>query len=105
MSGKAPIPRGNPVTCDSNGISTSSEAIIASPGLLVDFIVFTDGVNQVTATLYDNPSAASGKVLAKAIIAGADQMGGEVNIWCDAVNGIYLEISGTGGEALVRYAK
>jgi len=90
--------------CKSNGIKNTSGIIKASLGILVDLLVYTDGNNNATVIIYDNPSAASGNELAKVVVKGDELMGGEVNILCNAELGMYMSISGTGATALVRYA-
>ena len=88
---------------ESSGLLTSDTAVMAKAGILKALIVLTDGTNDATAILYDNASAASGTVLAKAIVTGSDNMGGELNIYAIARNGIFLDISGTGAEVIVRF--
>jgi len=87
----------------SSGIVTSDSAIITESGVLVAIIVFTDGVNDATVVVYDNDSAASGTVLGKVIVKGADNMGGELKINARVTNGIFVDVSGTGAEVLIRY--
>ena len=88
---------------ESSGILTSDGVVLDNPGILVAIVVLTDGSNNATVTIYDNASAASGKVLGKVIVLGADQMGGELKINALARNGLFLDISGTNAEALIRY--
>jgi len=84
-------------------IKSASAVITAGPAKAVSLIGYTNGSDDVTLILYDNASAASGVVLHKAIILGADLMGGIVEVPVDAVNGIYLSLTGTGGTALVHF--
>jgi len=93
-----------PYSTTSSGILNTSQSVKDVFGVLVDVLVYTDGNNNATVTVYDNPSAASGTVLAKIIVKGTDLMGGEVSILVDAQTGIYVDISGTGATALIRYA-
>lgn len=86
-----------------SGIKSSSGIITDGPAKAVSLIAYTDGTNEVTAILYDNASAASGTVLHKIIVLAADKMGGIVDMEVGADNGIYLELSGTNGTALVHY--
>lgn len=92
-----------PYLSECTGLLDADGVIIDTSGVLVDVIVYTDGVNAATVIIYDNASAASGKVLAKVIVAGAENFGGEVSIFTGVENGLYLDISGTGAKALVRY--
>ena len=90
----------------SSGLQTADATIRTGKGLLVGLIVNTDGggVNDATAVLYDN-TAASGTVLCKLV---ADAVGaGTANITfphpIQCENGIHLDITGTGAEAIVYY--
>jgi hypothetical protein len=74
------------------------------PGKLTSLQVIADGTNAATVILYDNASAASGNVLAKIIVdAGATYESMTWDAPIDALNGIYLDISGTGAECVVGY--
>jgi hypothetical protein len=87
----------------SSGILSSDASVIAESGILVAIIAYTDGISDVTVTVYDNASAASGNVLGKIKVRGEDGMGGELRINALVTNGIYITISGNNGEALIRY--
>jgi len=93
-----------PYTSTSSGILNADTAIKASTGILIDVLVYTDGTNNATVTIYDDPNSADGTVLAKVVVKGSDLMGGEVGILANAGAGIYMDISGTGATALIRYA-
>ena len=85
----------NPAT--SSGLKSADAVIMAMPGTFKGLIVITDGTNAATVTLYDNASAASGTVLAKMVVAGADSSKELVVGECGVVanNGIYADVSGT----------
>lgn len=91
----------------SSGLLSADVAVSDTSGRLHALTVLTDGTNAATVVLYDNASAASGTVLAKVIVAGADRMavfsphdaGVVVN------QGIFLDITGTGAEAIVHFTK
>jgi hypothetical protein len=90
---------------DSSGLLAASAVVMARPGRLSGLIVLTDGTNAATVTVYDNATAASGKVLAKLIVAGASQSA-SLNLPSGRVTvdqGIYCSISGTGAAAIVHY--
>lgn len=87
----------------SSGILNSSAAVLAGEGRVKSVVVLTDGTNAGTVIIYDNPTAASGTVLAKFVTAGADLTGGAVNLNILARTGIYASISGTGCTAIVHY--
>jgi hypothetical protein len=88
---------------ESSGLLTSDTAVMPKAGILVALVVITDGTNNATAIVYDNASTASGTVLAKVVVTGSDNMGGELKINAIARNGLFLDISGTGAEAIVRF--
>jgi len=92
-----------PYVTECTGELSSSSVVSAVCGVLVDLIVYTDGVNAAVAIIYDNPSAGTGKILAKMIVVGNENIGGEVNIFTKADNGLYVALSGTGAKAIVRY--
>lgn len=88
----------------SSGLKSADTAIMTQPGKLTSLIVCADGTNAATAVLYDNASAASGTVLAKVIVdAGATQEHVSFDYPIDCLQGIYLDISGTGAECIVHY--
>ena len=89
--------------CDSSGLLTESGVIIADDSQLRGFVLLTDGTNDATIVIYDNASAASGKILFKAKVTGSENFGGIVNLKVKAVNGIYASITGTGAEFIVFY--
>lgn len=94
----------NPST--SSGLKNADAAITTRPSRVKCLTVLTDGTNAATVVLYDNASAASGTVLAKAICAGADRtmfISMDDN-GCEASNGIYADVTGTGAEYIVHYA-
>lgn len=93
-----------PYTSKSTGLLSSSGVVKASFGILIDVLVYTDGANNATVTIYNDPDSADGKELAKVVVKGSDLMGGEVSILTEAALGMYISISGTGAQALVRYA-
>jgi len=77
---------------------------MAAPGLLIGLNVLTDGTNAATAIIYDNASAASGKVLAKVVVPGASLTGGlELPRGVEAINGLYVSLAGTGAACNVYY--
>lgn len=87
---------------------TASQSVQTSAGFLSAFMVYTDGVNDATVTLYDSKNGASGKTLAKLIVSGDSDYGGR--IWPERafrkyINGIYANISGTGASCIVEYLR
>jgi len=92
-------------TNKSSGLKTADAAIAAGKAILAGAHIITNGTADVTLTLYDNASAASGTVIFKQVVTGTDDSipytlpdGG-----VGAKNGIYADIAGTGAEYIVFY--
>ncbi len=86
------------------GLQSSDQAVKASAGWLGGFLVFTDGTNDATLILYDDPDSADGTVLGKWIVAGGDNNGGVMYPFpVEATTGIYGDISGTGANWIAYY--
>lgn len=88
----------------SSGLKTADGIIMARPGKLTSIMVTADNTNAASVILYDNASAASGTVLAK-LIVDATSTHESISFTCpiDCLNGIYLDIGGTGAEVIVHY--
>jgi dienelactone hydrolase len=87
-----------------SGLKTADAAIAVGVNRVNTLTILTDGTNAATVVLYDNPSAASGTVLAKGICIGADRtlhMVFENPV--KASTGIYADVTGTGAEYIVTY--
>lgn len=90
----------------SSDIITSSSVIRDGKSYLTGVLVVTDGTNNATVTIYDNASAASGKVLYKTIISGSDLHNlDSIDFPVKADSGIYADISVATGslEVIVYY--
>jgi hypothetical protein len=89
----------------SSGKKTSSGIILAHQGIIGGVTVKTDGTNDVTVTIYNNTSSASGEILVDLLIPGADKVGGIVfgTMPVLAPAGIFLSYSGTGGSCIVYF--
>jgi hypothetical protein len=87
----------------SSGVKTESAAIHAGPAVMGHLVVFTDGTNDATVTVFDNATAASGTVLFKAVVPAADRTGGGLSLQVRANAGLYLQVTGTGATALMHY--
>ena len=87
----------------SEGEKTASAVISGVPQSFQGALVFTNGSNAATLTIYDNASAASGKVLLKVVVVGADLMGGAFPSFGieKGANGLYAELSGTGASFIL----
>ena len=89
---------------ESSGEKTANGEIVASACLLTGLKVLTDGVNDVTISIYDNTSA-SGKIVDKFVVPAAERYGGAIYARPIKMhNGIYAAMSGAGGSYYVFYA-
>lgn len=88
----------------SDVISADGTVVVPRKTRLSGFIVLSDGTNLATVTLYDNASAKSGIVVAKAL-ANASQPSSiqsfDAPVKCD--NGITVGLTGTGAAVIVYY--
>lgn len=88
----------------SSGLKAASTAIHPRSAVLTSLICEGDGINVATIIIYDNASAASGTVVAKAIVPAGSRT---VHLTFDAPivasNGLYLSLSGAGAGAIVHY--
>jgi hypothetical protein len=97
----------NSIAITSSGLRTSDGIISNAPGRLHGICVGANGTDAATVIIYDNASAATGTVLAKVIV---DATATHENIvlpeqGVEALNGLYLDIGGTGAECVVYYSK
>jgi hypothetical protein len=84
-------------TATSSGAFTTSQVIVARAARLVDVGVQTTGAADVTVLLYDNASAASGKVIAFVFVPSGSKVGGwDCPVPSMATNGLYASVTGTG---------
>jgi len=85
-------------------LQTGDAAVKASAGWLGGFLIITDGTNDGTLILYDDPDSADGTVLAKWVVAGGDNCGGVMFPFpVEATTGIYGDISGIGANWIAYY--
>ena len=87
----------------------ASGVVCANPCIFHGYLVGTDGVNDVTVTLFDKASAASGEEIVPTATydASAGGINGATGMNVRCVNGIYLELSVAGAgaaEVVVQYA-
>ena len=88
----------------SSGLKNADAAIFAGRNRINAITVLSDGTNNATLVVYDNPSAASGTELAKVVCKGADLM--QHIIFENPVvaqDGIYADVTGTGATFIVFY--
>ncbi len=82
---------------------TAPAVIKASPGQLHGIIIETDGTNDVTAQLYDDPDSADTPMTPAIKVAGGDNFGGFLGMDVAAENGIYMALTGGTPIATVIY--
>lgn len=88
----------------SSGVQTTATSIATGKSRINAITILGDGTNPGTLTVYDNPSAASGLVLAKALTRSSDVQNHIIftnPVYCE--NGIYAVPSGTGVSYIIYY--
>ena len=88
----------------SSGVLSSSGVIFAGRQRVNALTVFTDGINDATVSLYDNPAAGSGKVGVKGLCPGTSKV--QHFIFENPVffqDGLYASVTGTGASFIVYY--
>ena len=85
----------------SSGLKTADGIIRTGKCILTDVLIGTNGTNAVTLILYDNASAASGNVLFKGQVVGANLAGEFTGMNVRGDLGIYADVTGTGAEFVV----
>lgn len=93
-----------PVASTSSGLKTASGVVSASPAVLLG-VIAVGGSAVTTVIVYDNASAASGTILAKAVVPINQTAHVPLDIGVVALNGLYVSIAGAGGEAVVHYER
>lgn len=92
-------------TAQSSGLLNAGiTSIYNGRGVLSGIMVITDNVNTATVTVFDNPSAASGNVLARCsatTTTGANSLAFVTPVRCD--NGITVQVTGTGTPQAIVY--
>lgn len=89
----------------SSGELSSSAAALAAGGLLMS-VILIPGSAASTVIVYDNPSSASGTILAE--LTGAANASSVVLAMPSGIyarTGMYVSISGTGAKALISYIR
>ncbi len=91
-------------TATSSGLKSAAGVIAAMPARLLGVLI-VGGSAQTTVTIYDNATAASGTVLAKGIVAANTTLHIPLqDAGVASLAGLYCDISGTAGAAIVYYA-
>lgn len=98
------LPWDNLMYATSSGEQTSDAAIVAQESFLVGILIITDGTNDATVVLYDDPDSADGTKLWEAVVTGSDNYGGGLFPYpIRASTGIYADLTGTGASVIVYY--
>jgi len=88
----------------SSGLKTVDAVIQTGRNRINAITLLGDGTNAASVIVYDNPSAASGVVLAKVTALAATRF---THVLFEnpvvAEDGIYADVSGTGAEYIVYY--
>lgn len=89
----------------SSDLLVASGAIASGRNYVKGVKILTDGTNAATVTIYDNATAASGKVLYKGTVSGASLAGplDDFTHMVQAENGLYVQLAGTGANAIVYF--
>lgn len=88
----------------SSGEKTSDTAVVAQECFLIGVLVITDGTNDATVILYDDPDSADGTKLWEIVVTGSDNYGGGLFPYpIRASTGIYADLTGTGASVIVYY--
>lgn len=88
----------------SSGLKTADAVIQTGRNRINAVTLITDGTNAASVIVYDNPSAASGLVLAKVTASGAQNT---MHVIFEnpvaAEDGLYADVTGTGAGYIVYY--
>lgn len=87
----------------SSGLKTADAVVTDRRSILAGVNIVTGGTNDCTIIVYDNASAASGVVLFKMVVTGAND-GAYFNLGDDGIrakNGLYVDLTSTAGGAYV----
>lgn len=97
MSGHTP--------CQATDKLTTSTAVVAGRQFFRGVNINTDGTNTATITIYDNATAASGKIIGTFVCPGATLNKDVIfNEPVRVYNGIYAAVAGTGASCNVYFS-
>ncbi len=92
------------MTATSSDQLNASAAIAARPGR-VHAVMLTPAAADASIIIYDNPSAASGKILARVDAKASTITQDRVfNVPVESLNGIYASVSGAGATFIIHYS-
>lgn len=87
---------------EGTGEQTGDAAICTGPCFITGLLIITNGTDDATIIIYDNPSAASGTVRWEQTVTGADNYGGRNWAFPKFFNtGMYADIEGTGASYII----
>lgn len=89
--------------CKSSGILDSDQSIRTTAGYLCGVTIDTNGSDNVTVALYPSSAKTAGSELFSMTVTGGDNRGGAVFPKPIAYSGLYMDITGTGGSAIIYY--
>ena len=93
----------NPAT--SSGLLNADTAVSVAPAQLHSVQLIGDGTNTCQVTIYDNASAAAGRVLAiVSVDAGLTYENFLSMCGVEAQFGLYADVSGTGAQFIVHFS-
>lgn len=85
-------------------LAAGTTTVVARKSILDGLVVISDGTNTATAIVYDNSSAGSGTVVAKAVAtANCPTVSVFTTNHVRADNGLTVVVSGTGSGAVVYF--
>lgn len=88
----------------SSGLLAADSAVSARPAAVTSVTLVGDGTNASSVTVYDSASTNSGKVVAKlSVTAAAPFAFAHFDSPVSCINGIYVDVSGTGPGVIVTY--
>lgn len=90
-------------TTKSSGRKTADATIANGAAILCGVLIETDQTNDATVIVYDN-TAASGTVLFKAIVPGAEDTRYFELPRVKATTGLYADVTGTGAAYIIHYS-
>jgi hypothetical protein len=96
----------NPAT--SSDLLAADTAVMTRAGRLLGVQLQGDGTNACNVVLYDNASAASGKVLCQLFLIASNARFVDATLPPEGIvcnNGIYADVTGTGAKFIVYYCQ
>lgn len=91
---------------DTTGKVEASALVFSGAGTMKAVLLYTDGTNDASLTIYDN-TAASGKIIREVHAKGSDGKGpfGNENAFVYCSTGCYAALSGTGAYFIIDHGE